>query len=72
MLKLSAFKSELLRFLYREFENPNYANIVANKVVYCAVDNECKNIYCAEGKLKIDDMPELYRYLLVASRLTNE
>ena len=69
MLKLDAFKKEFLRFLVKEFENPEYAFILGEKVLYCSVDNECKKCYAVDGILKIENVEELYGYHL---KLTQE
>ena len=45
LLKLSYFKKELLRFFFEEIERPKYAPMIGEKVLYCAINNEYKNLY---------------------------
>ena len=58
--KLSCFKKELLRFFFEEIEHPEYALIIGEKVSYCVVNSECKKLYCRNGILKNERVPELY------------
>ena len=51
LLKLSRFKKELLIFFFEEIEHPEYAPIIGEKVLYCAINNECQNLYCRNGIL---------------------
>ena len=59
LLKLSCFKKEF-KFFFEEIENPKYAQITGGKVLYCAINNECKKLYCRNGILKNERVPELY------------
>ena len=61
LLKLSSFKEELLRFFFVEIEHLEYAPIIGEKVLYCAINNERKKLYCRNGILKNERVPELYR-----------
>ena len=47
LLKLCCFKKELLRFFFEEIEHQQYAPIIDEKILCCAINNECKN-YIAE------------------------
>ena len=61
LLKYSNFKREFLDFFYHEIRNQEYANILAQKVLYCSVDNDCIYLYCDDdGVLQMKDVPELY------------
>ena len=60
LFKLSFFKKELLRFFFEEIEHPEYASTIGEKVSYCAINNECKKLYCRNGILKNERVPELY------------
>ena len=55
LLKLSCFKKKLLRFFFEEIEHPEYAPIIPEKVLYCAINNECKKLYCRNGILKSNE-----------------
>ena len=48
----SSFKREILQFLYKEIQNINYTPIIANKVFYCAVNNQCEKIFCGGGSYR--------------------
>ena len=61
LLKLSSFKEELLRFFFVEIEHLEYAPIIGEKVLYCAINNERKKLYCRNDILKNERVPELYR-----------
>ena len=52
------------QYPFAQHSKQPYVNIVLNKIVYCAVDNECKKIYCADCNLKGEEIPELYRHNL--------
>ena len=60
LLELSCFKKELLRFFFEEDEHPEYAPIIDEKVLYCAINNECKNLFWRNDILKNERVPELY------------
>ena len=60
LLKLSSFKKELLRFFFEEIEHPEYAPIIGEKILYCAINNECKKLYCKNGILKNERVPEVH------------
>ena len=60
LLKLSSFKKELLRFFFEKVEHPEYAPILDEKILYCAINNECKKLYSRNGVLKNERVPELY------------
>ena len=60
LLKSSNIKNELLRFLFNEFQSEQYAPLIAEKVVYCAINNTCFKLCTVEEKLKIEDIPSLY------------
>lgn len=60
MFKVAEFKKQLLRFLFREFEDQIYAPIIGNKLLYVSCDNECKKLFCVDGVLKTEFDPELY------------
>ena len=60
LMSLSSFKKELLRFLFKEYEDQIYAPLIAEKILYCAIDNECKKFYCADGMLRYELVPDLY------------
>ena len=59
LLKLSSFKEELLRFFFVEIEHLEYAPIIGEKVLYCAINNERKKLYCRNDILKNERVPEL-------------
>ena len=61
LLKLSCFKKKLLRFFFEEIERPEYAPTIGEKVLYRAINNECKKLYCRNGTLKNERVTELYR-----------
>ena len=44
----------------REYENIEYASMIGEKELYCSVDNKCTKIYCVEGFLKFETIPELF------------
>ena len=52
LLELSCFKKELFRFFFEEIEHLEHAPIIGEKVLYCAINNECKKLYCRNGILK--------------------
>ena len=60
LLKLSCFKRELLRFFFEEIEHPEYAPVTGEKILYCAINSESKKLYCINGILKNERVPELY------------
>ena len=60
LLKLSCFKKELLRFFFEQIEHTEYAPVIGEKVLYCAINNECKKLYCRNGILKNERTPKLY------------
>ena len=60
LLKLSCFKRELLRFFFEEIEHPEYVPVIGEKVLYCAINSESKKLYCINGILKNERVPELY------------
>ena len=59
LLKLFCFKKELLRFFFEEIEHPEYAPIIGETVLCCAI-NEFKKLYCRNGIPKNERVPELY------------
>ena len=59
LLELSCFKKELFRFFFEEIEHLEHAPIIGEKVLYCAINNECKKLYCRNGTLKNERVPEL-------------
>ena len=58
LLELSCFRKKLLRFFIAEIEHPEYALII--KSLYCAINNDWKKLYCRNGILKNERVPELY------------
>ena len=52
--------------MVKEFENPEYAFILGEKVLYCSIDNKCKTNYAVDGILKIKNVEEIYGYDLEA------
>ena len=60
LLKLPCFKKKLLRFFFEEIEHPEYAPTIGEKVLYRAINNECKKLYCRNGILKNERLTELY------------
>ena len=44
LLKLSCFKKELLRFFFVEIGHSEFAPIIIEKVLYCAINNDCKKL----------------------------
>ena len=40
LLKISSFKSDLLRFLFKKCEDPVHSAILEKKIFYCATINE--------------------------------
>ena len=68
LLKLSCFKKELLRFFFEEIEHPEYAPIIGENILYCAINNECKKLNCKNGILKNERVPELYE---ITKKLTH-
>ena len=60
LLKLSCFKKELLSCFFEEIEHSEHALIIGEKVLYCTINNECKKLYCRNGMLKNERVPELY------------
>ena len=52
----------MLRFLYKEYEDPVYGTILGKKVFYCAIDNECRKFYSEDGVLKFEEIYDLYVY----------
>ena len=60
LLKLSWFKKDLLKFFFEEIEHPKYAPVIGEKVLYSTINNECKKLYCRNGILKYERVPELY------------
>ena len=60
LLKLSEFKSQLLRFLFKGYEDPIYGPIIGDKVFYSAIDNACKRFYTIDGTLRFEEVHELY------------
>ena len=42
----------------KEFENPEHAPILGDKVLYCSVNNKCKKFYTVKGTLKVEDIQE--------------
>ena len=45
LFKVAEFKKQLLRFLFREFEDQIYAPVIGKKLLYVSCDNECKNCF---------------------------
>ena len=64
LLKLPSFKIELLRFFFNEIEDQIYAPIIGNKLLYVAIDNNCKKFIIVNGKLFWENVDELYGYHL--------
>ena len=64
MLQISCFKRQLLRFLYKEYEDPVYWAVSRWKVFYCIIDNECRKFYSKDGVLKFEEIYNLYGYHL--------
>ena len=60
LLKLSCFKRELLRFFFEEIEHPEHVPVTGEKILYCAINSESKKLYCINGILKNERVPELY------------
>ena len=60
LLKISSFKSNFLDFLMKEYENIEYASVIGEKEFYCSIDNKCAKLYCVEGSLKFETIPELF------------
>ena len=61
---ITTFKCELLRFLYKEYEDSAYGAILGKKVFYCAIDNKCKK-FCSEDEvLKFEEIYDLCGYHL--------
>ena len=60
LLKISSFKRQFLRFLYKEYEDPVYGAILGKKVFYCAIGNECKKLYGEDGVVKFKEIYDLY------------
>ena len=40
--------------------------MIAEKILYCAIDNECKKFYCIDGMLRYELVPDLYGHHLKA------
>ena len=59
-MRLSSYKTEFFRFLFKEYEDPVYSAIVGHKLFYCSVENECKNFYCQDGLCKFETVPEFF------------
>ena len=38
--------------MFEDNEHPEQAPIIGEKVIYCAIINECKKLYCKNGTLK--------------------
>ena len=64
LLKVSSFKCQLLRFLYKEYEDSVYDAILCKKVFYCTIGNACKKLYNKDGVLKFEEIYDLYGYNL--------
>ena len=48
LLKTCNLKTEFLRFLFKEYEDAIFGPIIGqwlDKMFYCPIDNECKNVY---------------------------
>ena len=45
-----------------EYEDQIYAPLIADKILFCAIDNECRKYYCIDGVLKYESVPDLYVY----------
>ena len=60
LFKVAEFKKQLLRFLFREFEDQIYAPVIGKKLLYVSCDNECKKLFCVDDVLKTEFEPELY------------
>ena len=59
LLELSCFKKELFTFFFEEIEHLEHAPIISEKVLYWAINNEYKKLYCRNGTLKNERVPEL-------------
>ena len=59
-MRLSNFKKELLRSLFTENEDQIHATLIADKILFCAIDNECRKYYCIDCVLKYESVSDLY------------
>ena len=60
LLANSEYKKELLRFLYNEYEDPTYAPVIGDKIIYLSVNNMCRKFLCVDEELRWHEEPSLY------------
>ena len=59
LLNTSEFKTQFLRFLFEEYEDPIYGQINGEKNSYCSIDNECKK-FCKNHMFQFEEVHELH------------
>ena len=51
MLHISNFKAELLKFLFIEYEDQCYAEVIGSKKIYISIENQCKLCQCIGAEI---------------------
>ena len=60
LFQLSNYKNELLRFLYKDYQDHIYAPLIDNKLFYCAINNLCMKFYSIDNVLKFEEVSDLF------------
>ena len=52
-------KKNITTFARENLERKNKSIKVAEKEFHCSIDNECRKLYCVDGSLKFETIPEI-------------